>query len=175
MSLKAKKSESAEAAAANAQATEQTKQQKADSEKWWSEGVRFECQGSGQCCVSRGQYGYVYLTLEDRQNMGRLMKITTSKFTRTYCAKTDGVYHVKDGPTPDCRFLKNNRCEVYQARPMQCRTWPFWPEVMAPKSWAKEVAAFCPGVGKGKLVDAKTIRDTLDKQIKWEEDLTHGK
>ena len=175
MSLKAKKSESAEAAAANAQATEQTKQQKADSKKWWSEGVRFECQGSGQCCVSRGQYGYVYLTLEDRQNMGRLMKITTSEFTRKFCAKTDGVYHVADGPTPDCQFLKNNRCEVYQARPMQCRTWPFWPEVMAPKAWAKEVAAFCPGVGKGKVVDAATIRETLDKQIKWETDLTHGK
>ncbi len=143
--------------------------------KWWEQGVRFECQGSGRCCVSRGQYGFVYLTAEDRKRMGRLLKISTGEFTRKYCGKTDGVFHLKDGTGPDCIFLKNNRCEVYEARPIQCRTWPFWPEVMNAKTWAKEVAAFCPGVGKGDYVNAQDIRATLELQKKWEDDLVHGR
>ncbi len=28
-------------------------------------GIRFECQGSGNCCVSRGTYGFVYLSKKD--------------------------------------------------------------------------------------------------------------
>ena len=48
-------------------------------------------------------------------------------------------------------FLKNKKCSVYEARPTQCRTWPFWPEVMNAKSWKTEVESFCPGVGKGPL------------------------
>ena len=28
-------------------------------------GIRFECQGSGNCCVSRGAYGFVYLSKRD--------------------------------------------------------------------------------------------------------------
>ena len=39
--------------------------------KWWKDGIRFECQGSGKCCLSRGTHGYVYLTLEDRRRFAR--------------------------------------------------------------------------------------------------------
>ena len=143
--------------------------------QWWEKGVRFECQGSGRCCVSRGQYGFVYVTLDDRKKMGKLLNISTGEFTRKFCGKTDGVYHLKDAKGPDCIFLKNNRCEVYEARPIQCRTWPFWPEVMNAKTWAKEVAAFCPGIGKGNYVNAQDIRATLELQKKWEDDLVHGR
>jgi len=52
-----------------------------------------------------------------------------------------------------CRFLDpvtKKRCLVYEARPAQCRTWPFWPENMNARAWDREVVAFCPGVGKGR-------------------------
>jgi len=142
--------------------------------EWWEDGVRFRCQGSGRCCVSRGEYGYVYLTLEDRRRMAKLLKLPTSVFTRRYCQKTDGIYHLKDGDGPECIFLSGKRCSVYEARPMQCRTWPFWPEVMNAKAWAKEVKAFCPGVGKGPLISGDEIRSILEKQKQWEEELACG-
>lgn len=151
--------------------------QKNRSEKraeWWQDGVRFECQGSGQCCVSRGEFGFVYLTREERQAMAKHLGLTTTVFTRKYCAKTDGVWHLKDGKGPECIFLEGKRCAVYKVRPTQCRTWPFWPEVMNAKTWTKEVAAFCPGIGKGRRVDADEIRSTLEKQAQWEDDLAHG-
>jgi len=38
-------------------------------DKWYADGIRFECQGSGKCCSSRGEYGFVYLTKGDRESM----------------------------------------------------------------------------------------------------------
>ena len=146
----------------------------ADDSKWWADGVRFECQGSGQCCVSHGEFGFVYLTMDDRRAMAKKLRLATSAFTAKFCKKTDGVFHLKDTDDQACIFLKNKRCTVYEVRPMQCRTWPFWPEVMGAKTWAKEVKAFCPGVGKGKLVSADEIRATLDRQTQWEDELKSG-
>ena len=138
---------------------------------WWANGVRFECQGSGRCCVSRDQYGFVYMTPADRRRMAKVLKLSTAEFTRTYCGKTDGIFHLKDGVGPECLFLKDNRCSVYEGRPAQCRTWPFWPEVMSAKTWSKEVAAYCPGVGKGRLIPAEEIKAAMAEQEKSEEDL----
>jgi len=128
--------------------------------EWWSKGVKFECTGSGKCCVSREEYGYVYLTLKDRQRLASYFKSPTRKFTREYCTSEDGLFYLKDF-TRSCRFLQGTRCGVYEARPAQCRTWPFWPENMKAKNWTKEVASFCPGVGKGKLYGADEIRELL--------------
>ncbi len=133
--------------------------------KWWSEGVRFECQGSGKCCTSHGEYGFVFLNKEDRKRFAKYFGLTEKDFIKKYCQKTDGEYHLIERPeNADCLFLKNKRCTVYDARPGQCRTWPFWPEVMSAKAWSKDVASFCPGVGKGPVISAEKIAEILNTQ-----------
>lgn len=133
--------------------------------KWWEEGVRFECQGSGNCCTSHGEYGFVFLTKEDRQRMAKHLKMSNSSFTKKYCQNRNGAYHlIEDGIHLDCLFLKNKKCSIYEARPTQCRTWPFWPEVMNAKTWNQEVKNFCPGVGKGPVVSAAEIRRQMHEQ-----------
>ncbi len=138
-------------------------------QKWWSGGIQFECQGSGNCCVSHGGYGFVYLTLKDRQALAKKLNIKTSEFTKKYCSKHNDVWKLNEHINADCMFLKNKRCTVYEARPTQCRTWPFWPEVLNAKTWNKEVASFCPGVNKGKVWNAEEIQIQLKDQIKSEE------
>ena len=32
-------------------------------------GIKFSCQSSGNCCVSRGEHGYVYLSKKDLKNL----------------------------------------------------------------------------------------------------------
>jgi uncharacterized protein len=141
--------------------------------KWYANGVRFECQGSGKCCTSRGQYGFVYLTREDRVRMAESLGLDLRTFTRMHCDRTDGYYHLKEeAGREDCRFLDGKRCLVYEGRPTQCRTWPFWPEIMGAKAWAREVAAFCPGVGKGPVIDAETIRERVREQTASEKAMT---
>lgn len=135
------------------------------SKKWWSKGIRFECQGSGQCCLSRGEYGFVFLTRDDRKRMADHFKLGLREFTKTYCDKTKGYYHLKEEKGRDaCIFLKGKRCGIYEARPVQCRTWPFWPEVMNSKTWNKEVKTFCPGVGRGPIHSAEEIKKNLKLQ-----------
>jgi Fe-S-cluster containining protein len=130
---------------------------------FWENGIRFECQGTGRCCTSRGSYGYVYLSIEDRRRFAKFFKMATQAFTRKYCAKHDGHFHLKYEDR-ECQFLvKGKSCSVYEARPNQCRTWPFWPENMNPRAWTKEVVAFCPGVGKGRLYTKEEIALALSK------------
>ncbi len=131
--------------------------------KWWEKGVRFECQGSGKCCVSRGKYGYVSLDIKDRRRMARALGLETSTFTRRYCEMTEELWHLKD-PQKDCVFLRGTRCRVYRGRPTQCRTWPFWPEAMNARVWSREVRGFCPGVGKGRLYTKAEIEKRLRQQ-----------
>lgn len=139
---------------------------------FYAEGIRFECQGSGKCCTSRGTYGYVYLTENDQKRFAKYFGLTRAQFLKKYCKTHMGWQALKDPeelglknhPQGDCVFLKDgNRCGVYEARPEHCRTWPFWPEHMTPKAWNKEVASFCPGVGKGKLYSFEEIQEILKK------------
>jgi uncharacterized protein len=143
--------------------------------EWWADGIRFECQGSGKCCVSHGEYGNVYLTTFDRKRMAKSLKLTTTAFTLKYCDREGDeeryLYRLKDEGSADCQFLKNKQCSVYEGRPEQCRVWPFWPEAMSPKIWKKEVASFCPGIGKGPLISGDTIKKAIEEHSDWEERL----
>ena len=141
-------------------------------EKLIQNGLKFQCQGSGKCCTSHGEYGFVFLTLEDRRRFAKYLKITTRAFTHKYCENRSGVWHLKEDPNDtDCMFLKNKQCSVYEARPVQCRTWPFWPEVLNAKAWKKDVVSFCPGIGKGRLYSADEIKTIAQQQKKSEDDL----
>ncbi|MEY3144152.1 MAG: hypothetical protein RLY21_2645, partial [Planctomycetota bacterium] len=59
----------------------------------------------------------------------------------------------------DCVFLDRTTrpgkaiCGIYRARPSQCRTWPWWPEVVeSPETWAETKRRTpCPGMGSGPL------------------------
>jgi Fe-S-cluster containining protein len=131
--------------------------------QFYKDGVRFECQGDGKCCKTRGKYGYVYLSFGDRRRLAAHFNMSLSEFTTRYTEKEDGLYELKY-TGQDCPFFENNCCSVYLARPWQCRTWPFWPENMNEPVWEGEVAPYCPGVGKGKLYSAEEIEKILKKK-----------
>ncbi len=139
---------------------------------WYEKGIQFKCQGSGKCCSSRGEYGYVYMTLQDRRNMAKALDLNTTEFTKKYCTKTSGVYHLNENEdSPDCLFLKNNKCSVYTGRPTQCRTWPFWPDNMNAKVWSNEIVSYCPGINKGRLYSKKEIDENLKLEADAENEL----
>ncbi len=127
---------------------------------FYTAGLCFEYQGSGNCCRSRGEYCYVWLDQRDRERLAARLGLSLEQFTRDYCDRTDEHFHLKE-VAHDCRFLQNNRCTVYEARPTQCRTWPFWPSLMNRARWQQDVMTTCPGAGKGRRYSAEEIRDIL--------------
>jgi uncharacterized protein len=71
----------------------------------------------------------------------------------------------------DCIFLDRETvpgkavCGVYESRPSQCRTWPFWPEnLRSPEAWAR-AGTKCPGLNEGKLHPVRVVQLTLDRAI----------
>ena len=136
----------------------------------YNNGIRFECQGSGNCCVSRNSYGYVYLSKDDLKRFSKYFKISLKNFKDKYCQTTDGFIHLVEKPEfeGNCIFLKEKKCSVYESRPSQCRTWPFWNENMNTKVWNKDISINCPGIGKGKLLNKKEIEKLLKEDFKNE-------
>jgi Fe-S-cluster containining protein len=70
----------------------------------------------------------------------------------------------------DCVFLDRGSgkatCSLYEARPSQCRTWPFWSENLTSEAaWqqAKNETP-CPGMDTGKLISANEIRIIRDAE-----------
>ena len=112
---------------------------------WFEEGLRFQCTGCGQCCT--GEPGYVFLSLRDLQALSAHFGLTEGEFAKKYTRHVDGQYALLDRPrTHDCIFLKDKKCTVYEARPLQCRTFPWWVHhLREPSDW-EEAAQRCEGI-----------------------------
>jgi hypothetical protein len=72
---------------------------------------------------------------------------TEEEFKRRYTRIVEGQLCLVDLPgSADCVFLKEKRCSVYESRPVQCRTFPWWlHNLQTPKQW-KEAAKDCEGI-----------------------------
>jgi Fe-S-cluster containining protein len=63
-----------------------------------------------------------------------------------------------------CIFLQDNRCTVYDARPLQCQTFPFWAEnLKSPYRW-KQVKSECPGIAEGDWHSMSRIQELMNLQ-----------
>ncbi len=120
-------------------------QRKIRMEPWYSEGLRFKCTGCGKCCTGSG--GYVFLTPKDLEQLANHLSISPETFRSKYTQKVDDRLALIDKPhTDECIFLENQKCTVYDARPSQCRTFPWWIyNLRSPKSW-QDAASRCEGI-----------------------------
>jgi uncharacterized protein len=113
---------------------------------WFEAGLRFKCTGCGECCT--GTSGAVYLSASDVERLAEALKLPVDAFMSRYTQPSDGQIALIDNPSApaDCIFLSGKACSVYDARPTQCRAYPFWLiNVLEPKDWA-EAADFCEGI-----------------------------
>lgn len=127
---------------------------------WYAPGLKFECTACGKCCVNHGEFSYVYSTREEREALAAHFGLSREAFEARYCEAVPGGVSFKSAGDA-CIFLAGRRCSVYELRPAQCRTFPFWPELLVDEdTWRRDVASFCPGVGQGKLHGVEEIRAT---------------
>jgi len=99
--------------------------------------------------------------------------ITENWFRRryiTHLTRNTLTARMKNGR---CTFLNNNgQCKIYRLRPVQCRTYPYWPEIVDNlKSWNQE-AKHCEGINNGTIVPISEIKQKLAQQLRADQDDT---
>src|SRR5215469_10812024 len=109
-------------------------------------GLRFACQrGCINCC---DQDGYVYLTEEDVNRAAKFVGASTKVFEKKYVYRTAHQIRFRKPRKKQCPFLESGGCAIHPVKPTQCRTFPFWPELVENRDEWDRAARFCPGIGK---------------------------
>lgn len=119
----------------------------------------FCCTRCGRCCMTRGDY-YVFLSEQEAERIRNYLQLSRSWFRRRYLERLEeGELVAAAGEGDRCIFLNAaGHCRVYPVRPVQCRTYPFWPEIVGnARAWRQE-ARRCEGINRGAVVPVGKIR-----------------
>jgi len=101
----------------------------------------------GACCT--GASGYIWVKYLEIEKIADFLNITIEEFASSYLKKVKHRYSLIEKQLDDnnfaCIFFNNElkECSIYDVRPRQCRTFPFWETF---KNNEKEVKNECPGI-----------------------------
>ncbi len=127
---------------------------------WFAEGLRFKCLGCGRCC--RGEAGGIFLRREDERRVAAFLGLSVDELRRRFETQRWRFPSLKERIGGACVMLDEGaRCKIYVVRPVHCRTWPFWPQLLeSPEAW-KTAARRCPGMDSGELWSGERIAKIL--------------
>ncbi len=126
---------------------------------WYHEGLRFRCKGCGSCCT--GSPGHVWVNKSEIAALAAAMRIDVEEFQRRYVRLVGIRKSLVEFRNGDCVFFddQSQTCQVYEVRPRQCRTWPFWASnLRTPRAW-QQTCDECPGADHGPLVSLAAIQE----------------
>lgn len=124
---------------------------------WYADGLRFNCTGCGDCCT--GGPGYVWVNQAEINALAARLNLPVAEFEKRFVRQVGLRRTLKERKNYDCVFLdgESRKCTVYEDRPRQCRTWPFWnSNLKSPEAW-QQTCEVCPGSGQGKLYSIDVI------------------
>jgi Fe-S-cluster containining protein len=99
----------------------------------------------------------VWVTEAEVEALAARLSLTVEQFGRRYLRRVGAKLSLVERANHDCVFWEDGRgCTVYEQRPEQCRTFPFWPEITASRaSWNR--FAWCRGKDDGRLYSRDEI------------------
>ncbi|MCG3135886.1 MAG: hypothetical protein HMLKMBBP_03662 [Planctomycetes bacterium] len=118
---------------------------------WYRDGLRFSCHRCGNCCV--GQGSVVVVNDREVEALARSRGMTVAAFRAAHTRDSFGDTVLVDRADGSCEWLERGAdgktsCRVHDAKPDQCRSYPFWPRVLrSPESWRAE-GAKCRGIAE---------------------------
>ncbi|OQS00778.1 hypothetical protein ACHHYP_02696 [Achlya hypogyna] len=151
---------------------------------WFKDGLAFTCTKCGNCCSGRA--GSVRFNDDEAATMAAKMNTTVSVFLEKYTRRQGrgnlSFYQLKEVRKNkddgfDCIFLDRKKirgkatCSLYEARPTQCRTWPFWPETLESKATWNKTKETCPGINKGPNKSVDEVQAQMDATRAWRRSL----
>ncbi len=98
----------------------------------------------GRCCT--GKSGHIWATPEEIELMAESLGISFAQFATRYTYRENGRFSLKEIQRPQgdfaCVFFDRG-CKMYDVRPEQCRTFPFWEHLRDKVNLLKTE---CPGI-----------------------------
>jgi len=125
--------------------------------------LRFHCTGCGKCCTGDPARHYVEVSRAEQKRIYTRLGLAPALFRRRYLETaaddSEGIRLLENGR---CPFLNDReQCDIYDIRPNQCMTYPFWPELVAdPSQWTLEKQR-CEGIDQGPVISIEEIRSRL--------------
>ncbi len=100
----------------------------------------------GRCCT--GESGYIFVSKVEIEKICKLLNLEIRDFVENYLFKKGYKYSIKElktGDSYECIFYDREMkgCKIYEARPSQCISFPFWEYY---KSREDELVRECPGI-----------------------------
>jgi uncharacterized protein len=118
---------------------------------FYEQGLKFSCRKDcSKCCG--GSPGFVFITEEEIDTIHKVLGLDRQTFLDNYTKDAGGRISLLDVEDDNwnCILLKEGKCSIYQHRPLQCRTFPFWPHnIISKRDWNK-ASLECPGIGEGR-------------------------
>ncbi|RXK08087.1 YkgJ family cysteine cluster protein [Halarcobacter bivalviorum] len=102
---------------------------------------------NGNCCI--GESGNIWVNKEEIERLKNHLNISLEELSKSYIEKRGYKYSIKEVKLAEdnyaCIFfdLEKKQCGIYEARPTQCRTFPFWEYFKKNK---EEVIKECPAI-----------------------------
>lgn len=101
----------------------------------------------GLCCL--GDSGYVWISDDEIDRLAELLGLSLQETHDNYLYEAEHRFSIREIELANggyaCIFFdtEKRRCTIYEARPEQCRTFPFWDEYFLFKD---ETFYMCPGI-----------------------------
>lgn len=141
-----------------------------EEEKWYRKGLKFKCTGCGKCCL--GKEGYVFVTPREVAEMADFLGISVQVFALKYLRQVGNRFSLLErGKDNTCIFLKDKKtCAVYEKRPVQCQTFPYWPQTLKTRTAWEQEKENCEGIDHvdGELISFEEIEQRHQQQIEAE-------
>lgn len=143
---------------------------------WYARhGLKFRCTLCGECCRRPGT---VHMTKSEGTTIaGRLEgpgATWESLLGELWVEDLDGSLKVDVPDDQACPLLGDDgQCVVHDVKPMQCATYPFWPEILQHKKEWKAERKYCEGIDAARAdrYSAEEIADLLMDQARTRESL----
>lgn len=134
---------------------------------FYENGLHFECNACSFCCRFEG--GVVRLSQKDLEKLSSWAGLTVQQFEKAFCRTVENnqgkiFLALREKQNHDCIFWKEGKgCEAYEARPVQCSTYPFWDCLLKSReNWDQE-GKKCPGINQGKVWSKEEIENEAKK------------
>lgn len=129
-------------------------------------GLNFACTQCGKCCA---RPGYIDVLPEEAHVLAdRFQQGASPEDLEGILWSYEQDFDVWSITVPEgghCPFLVDGMCSVHDVKPQQCRTYPFWPEILASKKTWEAEAVYCEGIRE----DGEHYPPTLIDKILEEE------